>query len=664
MWGGPSLVVFARVVCGVALAATVGLASPAGAGAVEFSQVASYQAAASNSYATLRSGDFNGDGIPDLAVATQIFTDGIGDAPGTSSGNVEILLGRGDGSFATGGVIPIPGGAEGLVVGDFNGDRHPDLAVGDGAGGNVVLLGRGDGTFEPPGAPATASLMDVAGDFNHDGFDDLVAYDQLTYTDELLLGGPGGKLVPGPPIDPGADLDCAATIDMNGDGKLDLICAPWTTDGTIDVLLGRGDGTFDSPIATPSGLPTADAMTVGDVNGDGHPDVVVTSSVPTANHLETQQISVLLGHGDGTLGLALPVSMPDRESFADGPPTLADFNGDGELDILTSGWPGSVLLGNGDGSFRQPLDLGVYDAGTAVAADSSVVADFNGDGRPDIATVAENEPNDAVGIYINGRATPLTVTPTAATLAGQAIGSGAFSLINIPTDKPVYWYLGSSQLVDVNNPGDGPVALGRVTLAGADPGDFAIFNDFCSGATLAGGQTCSFYAAFAPTATGPRTATAEITNTPPGGPSLPRLSVSVSGVGLTGTPPASTGASRAAAVRLATPCTLGTRAKVSGRQVTVAVRCDRRVTGAITGTLLSTAAAIRIAHPGAAALEPPKAVQLTRGHTVRLTVALNAVDHAQIGRAIAHHRKVHLRLTLIVRGASGARSTLSRVDTT
>ncbi|HWH10479.1 MAG TPA: FG-GAP-like repeat-containing protein [Solirubrobacteraceae bacterium] len=647
----------ARLACALTLAATAALAAPPVAGALSFAESAAYPFGAGNSDATLATGDFNGDGIPDLAVATSTMTPGTGDLPATLTGGVQILLGPGDGTFETGSVIPIPDGAGTVLVGDFNADHHPDLVVADGSDGIVVLLGRGDGTFDPPGPPVTGSLMGVVGDFNGDGYDDVVASVYSTSGVQILFGGADGTLTPGPYVGGDSLLACPAAGDLNDDGKLDLLCTPEApTDGTIDVLLGNGDGTFAPPIPTASGLPVSEGMAVGDVNADGHADVVVASTVPTIEHLGTQQISVLLGNGDGTLGRAMRLSMPDRQSFAFGPPSLADFDADGKLDILAPGWPAGVLTGNGDGSFQQPVDLGVYDANTAANAESSVVADFNGDGRPDIATLGDNEPTGGLQIYINGATSPLTVSPSAGLLGAQAIGAGSFSLIPIPTDKPVYSYSGPSQLVEVTNPGDGPVTLGQAAIAGADPEDFVIFNDFCSRATLAPGHACSLYVAFAPTATGPRTATVVI---PDGAPDSPDL-VPVSGQGQPGPPPTSTAASGAPAARRPPPCALGTRATLTARQVTVAVRCDRPVRATITGAVLTTSRAALT--PRAAVAKAPKAVALKADRTVRLTVALDAGDRARLVRAAAHDLPLHLRLTLVVRGASGPQMTLTRVD--
>jgi Bacterial Ig-like domain (group 3)/FG-GAP-like repeat len=167
-----------------------------------------------------------------------------------------------------------------------------------------------------------------------------------------------------------------AVADVNGDGKPDLLVANTgpggTVSGTVSVLLGNGDGTFQAAVSYGSGGSFTYSLAVGDVNGDGKPDLVVANA-----HSNT--VGVLLGHGDGTFAPA--VTFDSSGVFPDSV-AIADVNGDGVPDIVVvdqSSDIAAVLLGNGDGTFRTGAS---YYAGRGPI--SVAVADINGDGKPDI----------------------------------------------------------------------------------------------------------------------------------------------------------------------------------------------------------------------------------------------------------------------------------------
>jgi hypothetical protein len=295
--------------------------------------------------------DFNEDGHIDLAVTS------------ASGGNIAVMLGNGDGTFEpqityAAGYYP-----QSLVAGDFNEDGHIDLAAtGEGTDteGVSVLLGNDDGTFRDPlffGMGSSRSL--VVGDFNGDGHLDLV-----TESDVLLGEGDGSFRRP-------MSYAGGAVLagDFNNDGKLDLVTHS-------DVLLGNGDGTFQTPLPYPGGGTGAVA---GDFDGDGRLDLVVSLADPFGSQWT---LSVLLGNGDGTFRLKSVDSTGIPLQFL----TTSDFNGDGHLDLAAT-WAGfggsdgtiSVLSGNGDGTFRPQV---TYPGTDPV---SLAIADFNGDGDPDVA---------------------------------------------------------------------------------------------------------------------------------------------------------------------------------------------------------------------------------------------------------------------------------------
>ena len=306
-------------------------------------------------------GDFNGDGHPDLAVTG---TDNFGNR------TVNILLGNGDGTFQAPQTYVLRPGAWSVAVADLNGDGVPDLVVG---GGNI-LLGNGDGTFQPPQKYDPPGSSVVVGDFNGDGIPDLAVANGAPFgTVSVLLGNGDGTFQPAQSYAAGYDVKLVVVGDFNGDGILDLAVAYYGNffgrfvPAGISILLGNGDGTFQAAhsYTLDSITESLITLTVGDVNGDGRLDLIVAGTA----------VSVLLGKGDGTF------QAPVLYAAGGGPRSIAlgDFNGDGVPDLaVASGNTVSILLGKGDGTFQAARSYGPMGS-------SLVVADFNRDGIPDVA---------------------------------------------------------------------------------------------------------------------------------------------------------------------------------------------------------------------------------------------------------------------------------------
>ncbi|HXS78019.1 MAG TPA: FG-GAP-like repeat-containing protein [Terracidiphilus sp.] len=311
-------------------------------------------------------GDFNNDGNSDLVI------------PSGSSNSVSILLGNGDGTFKTAQTFVTEPSttAYAAVVGDFNGDGNPDLAItnAQGTGSVSILLGNGDGTFQaqtsyPTGMnPSTLQSADV----NGDGDADLIAINKDDNSVSLLLGNGDGTFQAQDVYATGSAPTGLAVADMNGDGVIDIMVAN-SVDNTLGLLLGNGDGTFAAQTTIPLSSTPAE-IAVADVNGDGHTDIIVTH--PSAN-----SVGVLLGNGDGTF-------QPEQAVAANTDPVAvasADFDGDGHLDLAVSNNADnsvSVLLGKGDGTFQPAV---AFEAGAQPYGVQA--ADLNGDGLPDIASI-------------------------------------------------------------------------------------------------------------------------------------------------------------------------------------------------------------------------------------------------------------------------------------
>jgi hypothetical protein len=286
-----------------------------------------------------------------------------------------------------------------LLTGDFNGDGKLDLAFLADVGATLVLnnshsvciaLGNGDGSFQQPVClalrqPASGQFQSpgdlVGGDFNGDGKLDLAVtnYNDGTNSVSVFLGNGDGTLQSPVNSAAGDAPFLLATGDFNRDGKLDLAVLNEPLSGNtqfVSVLLGNGDGTFQSPTAYDTGTNNLYSFMVGDFNGDGNLDLVISNSSPGG-------VSFLAGNGDGSFQPPVVAQSTDADSFLS---VGADFNGDGLLDLLLADQtlPGvSILLGNGNGTFQSATS---YALGTQSGDMCPLAADdINADGKLDLA---------------------------------------------------------------------------------------------------------------------------------------------------------------------------------------------------------------------------------------------------------------------------------------
>lgn len=303
-----------------------------------------YQAGSRDS--SLASGDLNGDGLPDLVVG------------GSAAGNndLTILLSTPGGGFVAATPIPVSWSTTSVVLGDFNGDGNLDIAADGsslGPNGLQIFLGDGHGGFSPT-APITYDALAMRG------------------LGQIGLG------------------------DFNHDGKLDLVVVGSntvgsTTTGYVAVLLGDGTGNFTFPLGNPTITSFVGGyLTVADFNKDGNLDLAVVA--------ESNQVYVLLGEGNGNFRASPqgPITVGQNPDAI----VQGDFNGDGNIDLAVANWfSGSVTILLGDGSG----DFSIGDAGFALGygftPTSLGVADVDGDGVQDLVVGIDN-PTGEIGVFL------------------------------------------------------------------------------------------------------------------------------------------------------------------------------------------------------------------------------------------------------------------------
>ena len=292
--------------------------------------------------------------------------------------------------------------------------------------------------FSGGGGAEAVAVADV----NDDGRPDLIVANTCTNSNcdgsvGVLLGSGNGTFQTAVTYSSGGGFAVTVAVaDVNGDGKLDLIvgnlcnnrnCSGSSQSG-VGVLLGNGDGTFQAALTSPSGGTPIRSVVVADVNRDGRPDLVVLNACASlaecSNPLHNGRVGVLLGNGYGGFGL-----LPSHNSGGRLPTSIAvaDLNGDGNLDVVVANYFSdtvSVLLGRSDGTFKTGLTYSVH------YAYSVAIADLDGDGKLDVVVASTNSVSGdgTVGVLLgNGNG---TLRPIVTYNAGGGTSSIAVADVN------------------------------------------------------------------------------------------------------------------------------------------------------------------------------------------------------------------------------------------
>jgi hypothetical protein len=478
--------------------------------------------------------DFNGDGKLDLAVANYL------------SSTVSVFFGNGDGTFQLAATLNTEVGPVFIAAGDFNGDHKPDL-VAQTEFYIEVFLNNGDGTFGKPINTKTADRPDAVGvgDFDGDGTLDLAVAEHAPTSASvvILLGNGDGTFRNGASYPVLTSPDAVAVADFRSDGRLDLAVADFLGAG-ISVLLGNGDGTFDPAVTYKSDFPMW--VTAADFNSDGKPDLIVSNL--SNNGFLTGSVSILLGNGDGTFQPQMVFPAGNFSNFV----AVGDFNGDHKLDVVDVDLDGFLLtmLNTGTAIFSptSPVTFPTQLIGTTSAPMTATLTNSGTTAMTVSSVACSGLPFKMTKTTCKGSIAPGAKCTFTTNFTAQVEGSvsGTVTFKDSFSSKPqVVELVGTGTVVELTPPqlkfqpqkvgttsapqtiqltNTGSVALNFTNFIGINGKDYNDFSESNNcGSQVGPGAGCTITVTFTPRKTGKRSAFVEIEDDGGGSPQEPPL---------------------------------------------------------------------------------------------------------------------------------------------
>jgi hypothetical protein len=352
--------------------------------------------------------DVNGDGNGDVVVVNDYTSD------------VTILVGNGDGTLQMANVGYALGGFPGdngtpAIVTDLNGDGFADILVADEEYSLTWIAGFGDGTFQSarnyygavPGGALTGGVGIASGDFNGDGFADVVVGNESNGTlvgITVFLSNPDGSLQPGVNYGTGANLLYVTVGDFNGDGNLDIAASDYN--GVVEIFSGTGNGNFVQGLSYSIGGIGQEGIIAATFGTDPAPDLAVLNA-------NSSTVTILTNNGIGGFSAGVPITLNAFGYQL----AAADLDGDGNPDLAIAESGGNqvgVLIWDSTTSLFDNPEVDVLVPGSPYGI---ALADVDGDTFTDIVATADAGAGvTGIAVALNSATTPGTFTPFAALL--------------------------------------------------------------------------------------------------------------------------------------------------------------------------------------------------------------------------------------------------------